>query len=449
MQRPELGSAQPLNRKSVGNKKNMYLWSWITGPLKKYFLVPFPTTDDDRAKLQWITRLRWLMIFSLVSMTPIALFFGALDGLRLLTYLGVTLLLICFNILTQSGYFDRKTTVQSGLILFQLSIDLLALTGLLVSPANGLNSFYVLFYVNVSLGATLIEGKSGVLFLLFCHQALFLVQIFSGLSAVDSRAWQSFLAHHVVLAISWGVSRSLGQYVSLQKEKLHQVKLFAEKMDRLRALGAMSAGFSHEFASPLSTVKLRLNREIKANPQSENLQEMNFAVLECESVIRQMNQAQMDPRDFQFQVFNLNKATQNILSAWLIVNPKAKTSFVTKTHLDKVRLPVLNYSQALINLLDNALEANPQGMIFLEIDQVETKIIVTIENEGSKFSEDVLARFGEPFVTTKSTGTGLGLYSVQLFAQSAGGKAMISNSTRGARVALHFPPASVTQDLQL
>ena len=51
----------------------------------------------------------------------------------------------------------------------------------------------------------------------------------------------------------------------------------------------------------------------------------------------------------------------------------------------------------------------------------------------------MLQRFGEPFVTTKYTGTGLGLYSVQLFAQSSGGRAIILNTEVGAKVELHVP----------
>ena len=316
---------------------------------------------------------------------------------------------------------------------------MIVLTAFLTLTDGGLNPFYVLFYINVSLGATLLDGKWGLLFLELCHLALLIVQAVSYFPKNDSGLLPAFIIQHLVLLIAWGVSRSLGRYISIQKEKLHHVKLYAEKMDRLRALGAMTAGFSHEFASPLNTVKLRLERELRVNPQSTNLQEMNMAVLECESVIRQMNGAQIDPRDFKFQIFNLSSATKNILNSWLQENPCARARFNAKNQSDRVSLPVLNYSQSLINILDNAFEANPYGKIQLTVDQNESKVVLSVENEGSSFSEDVLQRFGEPFVTTKSTGTGLGLYSVQLFAQSSGGRAIILNTEVGAKVELHIP----------
>ncbi len=418
-------------------KENLYAMSFFN--LRNYFFLPFSEVGNEHEKLHWIVRLRWLVIGFLMVLAPFGLALGALVGVGSGVYAGVLGVLLCFNLLTQCGWFEKRREVKSGLVAFQLIVDLAALTGLLSLTGGILNPFYVLFFINISLGATLLDGRWSLVFLVLCHQALFIVQMLSYFTERDLHLFPTFLIQHIVLLMAWGVSRSLGRYIAIQKKKLIQVKIYAEKIDRLRALGAMTAGFSHEFASPLNTVKLRLGRELRANPHSQNLQEMNMAVLECESVIRQMNSAQLDPRDFQFQIFKLSFATDKILSSWRYENPKAKADFSAKAEVDKVRLPVLNYSQALINLLDNAFEANPSGHITIVIDQQESHIILSVENEGSSFSEDVLQRFGEPFVTTKSTGTGLGLYSVQLFAQSSGGKAFISNSKIGAKVEIFIP----------
>jgi two-component system sensor histidine kinase RegB len=407
--------------------------------LKEYFFLPFSESSHEQAKLHWVVRLRWLVIAFLITLAPFGIVTGVLNGNASWIYVALLIMLFCFNIGTQFRWFERKKEVGIGHITFQLFVDLIVLTAFLTLTDGGLNPFYVLFYINVSLGATLLDGKWGLIFLVLCHIALLIVQAVSYLPRNDSQLLPAYVIQHLVLLIAWGVSRSLGRYISIQKERLHHVKLYAEKIDRLRALGAMTAGFSHEFASPLNTVKLRLERELRANPQSENLQEMNMAVLECESVIRQMNGAQMDPRDFKFQVFNLSVATKNILKSWLYENPEARAEFDSDNQSRHVKLPVLNYSQSLINILDNAFEANPYGAIRLAVEQNESKIVLSVENEGSSFSTDVLQRFGEPFVTTKSTGTGLGLYSVQLFAQSSGGRAIILNTGVGARVELHFP----------
>ena len=411
-------------------KDKLHLGTYLV--FKEYFFLPFSESGHEQEKLHWLVRLRWLVIAFLITLAPFGVASGVLDGNASRIYTALLVMLVCFNLGTQFSWFERKKEVGLGHITFQLFFDLAVLTAFLTLPNSSLNPFYVLLYINIFLGATLLDGKWGLIFLALCHQSLLIVQTISYFPNSDSRLLPAFAIQHLVLLIAWGVSRSLGRYISIQKEKLHQVKLYAEKTDRLRALGAMTAGFSHEFASPLNTVKLRLEREIRANPQSTNLQEMNMAVLECESVIRQMNSAQMDPRDFKFQVFDLSSATKNILSSWLQGNPSARVEFATKNQSCFVNLPVLNYSQSLINILDNAFEANPDGKIHLTVDQNESEVVLSVENEGSSFSEDVLQRFGEPFVTTKSTGTGLGPYTVQLFARSSGGRAIILNNEVGA-----------------
>lgn len=407
--------------------------------LRNYFFLPFSDTGYEQEKLYWIVRLRWLVIVFLMVLVPFGIDSVAVVQTTLWGYTAVLGGLLCFNLITQWGWFEKSQEVKSGVIAFQLIVDLAAWTVLLSLTGGVLNPFYIVLFINALLGATLLDGGCSLVFLGLCHLALFIAQSASYFFETSFRLLHPYSIQHIVLMITWAVSRSLGRYIAFQKEKLSQVKIYAEKADRLRALGAMTAGFSHEFASPLNTIKLRLDRELRASPHSQNLQEMNMAVLECESVIRQMNSAQMDPRDFQFQIFNLSLATQKILSSWSHENPLAKTDFSMNSRDDKVRLPILNYSQALRNLLDNAFEANPDGRILITIIQKESHFTLSVENEGSSFSEDVLQRFGEPFITTKSTGTGLGLYAVQLFAQSSGGKAFISNSKKGAKVEIRIP----------
>jgi signal transduction histidine kinase len=108
-----------------------------------------------------------------------------------------------------------------------------------------------------------------------------------------------------------------------------------------------------------------------------------------------------------------------------------------------VKVPELNFAQMFLNLLDNAFEASVNAKIRIEITESANALLVQVRNSGSQFAKDVLNRFGEPFVTTKSTGTGLGLYTALLFMQSLGGAVKLTNSTKTptpeAIVELYFP----------
>lgn len=418
--------------------------------LRDYFFLPFNEGDHEHAKLHWIVRLRWLIIGFLTVLAPVGLMSGVLTRETILMYSGILGMLFGFNLLTQWVWFERDRVVRPILIAYQLTLDLVVLAGLLLLAGGINNPFYILFYVNVALGAMLLDGRRSLIFLVICHQTLFLVQLFTHFGELDfmgsreNEFMASYVIQHLVLVISWGVSRSLGRYISLQQSRLSNVKLLAEKMDRLRALGALTAGLSHEFASPLNTLKLRLDRELRHQPESSNLQEMQLAILECEAVIRKMNSSQMDPRDYRFRDVRVIPATEEILRSWKIETPEAHLQMKVNREEDldvSMTLPVVNYAQALMNLLDNAFESNAEGGISVSIAEKAGSLVLAVDNEGPSFSQDVLDRFGEPFVTTKVTGTGLGLYSVQLFAQSVGGQAFLLNTEKGARVEVHFPEA--------
>lgn len=61
-------------------------------------------------------------------------------------------------------------------------------------------------------------------------------------------------------------------------------------------------------------------------------------------------------------------------------------------------------------------------------------------DEGPGFHASVLRQRGEPFVTTKKNGTGLGLYVSELFAQSLAGHLEVKNkASHGAVVSMCWP----------
>lgn len=112
---------------------------------------------------------------------------------------------------------------------------------------------------------------------------------------------------------------------------------------------------------------------------------------------------------------------------------------------------------ALINLLVNARDAQPQGgTIRLEVQTVERAgqafVRLSVVNEGPDIPPAVLARMGEPFFTTKSPGkgTGLGLSMVLGFAEQSGGRVEMASQHGLTRMAILLPleqvPGHATAD---
>lgn len=406
-------------------------------------LFAYPESGDDSeiAKLLWLVRLRWLALSLFFVLAAPALIYGYLTSRSILFYLGLLGILLVFNLLTQLFWSEKGRKVSNTFICFQLAFDLLILSTLLFLTGGFSNPFIALFFLNASLGGLLISGRLSWPFVVLMHTLLLVLQleyILGDTVVFNDQFPASILISHLLLFSFWLVMRSLGQYLESQNQKKINSKIWIEKKDRLRALGSLTAGFSHEFASPLQAAKLRLERAQRNNAHpdiAKALEDLD----RCDMVLKQMNSAQMDTRDHHIKKILLHDLLNDIIDSWQEDNAEVKIQrTIEDVCLQKV--PPLNFAQVVLNLLDNAAEASQEKQIEVHLENKNNHLVFLVQDQGSGFSNTILEHWGEPFVTTKAEGTGLGLYVSQLFAQSLGGELKIQNlSPTGAAVTLTWP----------
>lgn len=90
-------------------------------------------------------------------------------------------------------------------------------------------------------------------------------------------------------------------------------------------------------------------------------------------------------------------------------------------------------SQVLLNLIRNAQEAHPTDRPTIRIDLTPSdrlggSVCWQVSDDGPGFSDEVLARAFEPYVTTKPGGTGLGLAIVKRIVEEHGGDIELANA---------------------
>jgi signal transduction histidine kinase len=116
-----------------------------------------------------------------------------------------------------------------------------------------------------------------------------------------------------------------------------------------------------------------------------------------------------------------------------------------KLNLDINGLPVIKgdevfLRQAFTNLIQNAVEAMPQGgELAINASSKGDFLDVAISDAGHGIAENIMDKIFLPFFTTKENGTGLGLAIVHKIVVSHGGNIFVDSSDKGTTFRIRFP----------
>ncbi|MNR06394.1 Sporulation kinase E [compost metagenome] len=100
-------------------------------------------------------------------------------------------------------------------------------------------------------------------------------------------------------------------------------------------------------------------------------------------------------------------------------------------------------NQVFINIVKNAIEAMPKGgEVTIQAKQKNDHIVICITDTGSGIPRDEISKIGNPFYTTKETGTGLGLMvSMRIIQNHHGTMRIESEVGEGTMVEVVLPLA--------
>jgi PAS domain S-box-containing protein len=220
-----------------------------------------------------------------------------------------------------------------------------------------------------------------------------------------------------------------------ERQRLQQE---AQRVQHFALLGRLAAGVSHEIRNPLGAVFLHFDllKELLCESASENPLEIAETLSEM-----QTNLARLD--DLVQDYLSLVRVTQieltpGDLGATLQVwarewQTQAAARAVTLRLEGLERLGTVAFHEstlrrAMLNLIQNALDAMPTGGILLLAGRsITTHVQLQVQDTGSGIPATQLAQIFEPLYTTKPGGTGLGLYIVQQIVASHEGQVTVES----------------------
>lgn len=238
-----------------------------------------------------------------------------------------------------------------------------------------------------------------------------------------------------VMAIA-GISRNISERKAIE-EMLRQ-------SEKLSVVGQLAAGVAHEIRNPLTTlrgfVQLQQLRR-SGNPDHlelmlEELDRINFIVSEFIVLSK--------PHLNQFILKDLNGLLMEL--SRLLESQANLNNIILETQLDpflpKIRCEENQLKQVFLNVIKNGMEAMPEGgVVLLEGRLLDPgRVLIRITDHGRGIPEELLLRLGEPFLSNKENGTGLGIMvSRQIVANHKGQLLVRSELGKGTCVDIVLP----------
>ena len=221
-----------------------------------------------------------------------------------------------------------------------------------------------------------------------------------------------------------------------------------QQSQKLQAVGTLASGIAHDFNNVLASVlaHLELARLEPALSTNSDLAAATESALRGRDIVRQLlvfGLARVEER----QVHRLQRIIEDSMG---MIRSTIPSTIGLRLSLDPRAPAVLadpiQLQQVLVNLVNNAAQAMPQGgTIELSLTTrpgppvaVELKVV----DQGQGMTPEVLARAFEPFFTTKPVGqgTGLGLSMVHAIVKAHGGTVTLKSIPAvGTTVEVVFP----------
>jgi len=219
-------------------------------------------------------------------------------------------------------------------------------------------------------------------------------------------------------------------------DKTHKQLLHSEK---LSATGKLAASLAHELSNPICGIRNVLEILYERGSLSEvHKEHLLMAIRESDRItnlVKDLNDFHR-PSSGERSWVNIHTAIDEMLL--LVRNRVAGRKIMLLLNYDE-NIPSLfivsdQFKQVVLNLLTNAEESiaenQENGRITIVTEQVDSNIIIQVQDNGAGIPEEIINSIFEPFVTTKARvkGVGLGLSITHGIVKSHEGEIVVTST---------------------
>ena len=277
------------------------------------------------------------------------------------------------------------------------------------------------------------------------------------LSIVHSDEWGQISRHfnvmadeiHDVMNSNLELNKNLEARVREETLKVVELQKQVADLKQLTTLGQLTANLAHDLGTPLHSIGglAKLLLEKGGWPQDVE-HKLNLIVQQTERldhVIQNVRKATRLPEP-HFEVLTVQQVFSETLPLVepFIQKSKVKLSVNLEAGIKSLYVDRYRIQTALMNIIQNALEAMPQaGEIIISAQNIlpDHQVVIKIEDTGTGMSPDTMEKACEPFFSTKQFEgmRGLGLAIVRDIVKTHGGRMEINSSPdKGTSIILYL-----------
>ena len=242
------------------------------------------------------------------------------------------------------------------------------------------------------------------------------------IEAITRGAYFVLMAVLLLAIITFLATRHLTGRIDRATAEREELAKALVRSSKLASIGELTTGLAHEINNPLAIISAEqtnisdILKDIGAEKTAldqvlESLKRCQAQVRRCAGITQKLLQfgRSQEPELRPTEVMpRLNEIINLMHRHARVRNVEIRANI--EANLPRVMVDPVELEQILVNLINNALDAMPDGgVITVKSSLKEGKVAIEVADNGVGIEQDTLERVFEPFFTTKPPGKGTGL----------------------------------------
>ena len=351
--------------------------------------------------------LRWIgIIGQLISVYLVYLYFDFKFNFFL------TNLVIFFGVLSNLYliFIYKKTQLSDRLALLFLLIDIAQLTVLIYLTGGAKNPFIIFIIIPSIFASTNLGIKTNLfLVLVTCIMIIFLTFYSSDLPYplanhfhISNYIYYSIPVSLIIALIFLNYFAIIfGRESRLRKEALNKMEEIMAKEHEMLSLGGQAAAAAHSLGTPLSTIKIisqELTKQLKNQKDViQDIELLSSQVERCNQILRKLSLNPDVEDNFIDEDLTMRDYLKEIISSF---KETSKNQFNFNFEQDAYSKKITKSIEIVYGLRNFVGNANKfcKSKIYINLKSNTETTIVTIEDDGEGYPNDILSKIGEPYL---------------------------------------------------